>query len=786
MSTHQADASYPYQVDSGTTDAPLDERSPSYSDIHNIANGGSIPTLAHHEEPVAFQEPSYPSVYRAMSTQNVVVISPRSTGSPQQQLLQNERLQQQYQKQQRSIPSSGAQSPYLDSAPTIYISPSGLHATLELESDTVEIYDRSNDGFQYSLKGSIDLQWTGNMELLLKDTQIDFMGYADTAILRYESEAGSTVTETPVHHTHDFIPTPLVLAQAQSSLPQSTPPSTGSSNNISTQTDDHSPSETHQKSLPIDLTLPEYLPDTTTLAIGKIRYELQVSMEVTWAPGTIMAMTEKFILRRPILVHRIVYPSSHLQPRLAMGLDSGGVEIQVKVPRLLHCENTLLAVELYAKPRTRNVKLYKAKVVFEQIETDRYQRSSAGAAVPRAVVPFAASTKASTTLPAATTIQQQRQQQPATGPPPVPRLVTRRIAQPLEVLFEEPTTELQPHNLHLQLVLSPDLCVDVQSSWLQVSHTLRVEIEYTTDEEAYAHVPPISAPPLSSPPAPLISASGLALENTGATPIKGSKIIEKTMNLNLRDESDDDDEDTAAPGLWEQEGDAIEDDDDDDDAFVNSSSDAENNVDTRPQYILDEKRAVRAVMDHDIGSGSSTTADHRHQLLLIEDIDRPPSPPPLLSPQPPSFTVAAGVGESSSHPQSPGPQQQQPYSSIHSHAAHTFTQLSNGRSLQTPLVTSPPSSSYCLAMEEIPVRVVRVVATALVDASTIAQAAGETEAGLPTYESVIEATGLPAYAEEKLEDDHEEAEASGTVSGVLGGAARRLEGDDAQVERRSS
>lgn len=183
--------------------------------------------------------------------------------------------------------------------------------------------------------------------------------------MRHESGAGTAAIETPVHHTHDFIPTPLVLAQQSSSIPPST--TIGSSSN----SDEPSISK-HQKSLAIDMTLPGHLPDTTSLGIGKIRYELQVSLEVTWAPGTSATTTEKFILRRPVLVHRIVYPSSHLQPRLAMGLDSGGVEIQVKVPRLLHCENTLLAVELYAKPRTRNVRLYKAKVVFEQIETDRY------------------------------------------------------------------------------------------------------------------------------------------------------------------------------------------------------------------------------------------------------------------------------------------------------------------------------------------------------------------------------------------------------------------------------
>ncbi|KAF9155096.1 hypothetical protein BG015_011064 [Linnemannia schmuckeri] len=773
MSTHSSDVDYPYRVDSGTRDAGLDERSPSYSDIHHMANGGPGGGrrgggVTGDEEPPTIQEPPYSSVYRAMSTQNVVVISPRSSGSPQQQHVQQAQQGQQQQRQQDSQTSSRAQSPFLH-APTVYISPSGLHATLDLESDTVEIYDRSNDGFQYSLKGSVDLEWIGNMELLLKDAQVDFMGYADTAILRHELGTGSAATETPVHHTHDFIPTPFVLAQQSSTI--------GSSSNA-----DDSSSSKHQKSFAIDLTLPGHLPDTTSLGIGKIRYELQVSLEMTWAPGTSATTTEKFILRRPVLVHRIVYPSSHLQPRLAMGLDSGGVEIQVKVPRLLHCENTLLAVELYAKPRTRNVRLYKAKVVFEQIETDRYQRSSA-AAVPRAIVPLATSANASATSPSLnptafpTAIQQQ-----AIGPPPVPRLVTRKIAQPLEVLFEEPTTELQSQNLHLQLVLSPDLCVDVQSSWLQVSHTLRVEIEYTTDEEAYVNSPPVSAPPPASP---------LPLSAQETEGMEMSKVIEGANDLELQDETGDDDGGTAGTkpgGLWEQEGDAIED-DDDDDGQPNSRNDNEasggvsgdNNDDGRPQYILDEKRAVRAVMDHDVGSGSSTVPDHHHHLLLIEDIDRPPSPPLLpLLPQSPSATVVPVAGGGGSiHPQSPG----QP-SSTNRHLPNNLTRPAIGRSSAS--VVSSSSSTYSLATEEIPVRVVRVVATALVDASTIAQAAGETEAGLPTYESVMEATGLPAYAEEKLEDDHEDAEASGTVSGVLGGAARRLEGDDAQVERRSS
>ncbi|KAG0315561.1 hypothetical protein BGZ97_008097, partial [Linnemannia gamsii] len=168
MSTHTTDVDYQYRVDSGTRDAELDERSPSYSDIHHMTNGGGGGVTGDvDEEPPAIQEPPY-SVYRAMSTQNVVVISPRSSGSPQQQHVPQGL--QRHQRQQDSQPSSQAQTPFLH-APTVYISPSGLHATLELESDTVEIYDRSNDGFQYSLKGSVDLEWIGNMELLLRDAQ---------------------------------------------------------------------------------------------------------------------------------------------------------------------------------------------------------------------------------------------------------------------------------------------------------------------------------------------------------------------------------------------------------------------------------------------------------------------------------------------------------------------------------------------------------------------------------------------------------------------------------------
>lgn len=426
---------------------------------------------------------------------------------------------------------------------------------------------------------------------------------------------------------------------------------------------------------------------------------------------------------------------------------------------------------------------------FETKSESRHQRSSSAvAAVPRAIVPFATSGNASATSPSLnpTAFPKASQQQQPTGLPAVPRLVTRKIAQPLEVLFEEPTAELQSQNLHLQLVLSPDLCVDVQSSWLQVSHTLRVEIEYTADEEAYVNSPPVSAPPVSAPPPPPpLLASEIGVDDEGEVV---SKVIEDTHVLKRQGESGEDDGDTAGTksgGLWDQEGDAIEDDDDDDDRLSSETdnepsggdNDGGNINEGRPQYILDEKRAVRAVMDPDVGSGSATVPDHHHHLLLIEDIDRPPSPPLLpLLPQSPSSS-APPAAEGSIHPQSPA----QP-SSIH----RLSSNLTSPAVDHTSVSGVSSSSTYCLATEEIPVRVVRVVATALVDASTIAQAAGEMEAGLPTYESVMEATGLPAYAEEKLEDDHEDAEASGTVSGVLGGAARRLEGDDAEVERRSS
>jgi hypothetical protein len=272
-----------------------------------------------------------------------------------------------------------------------------------------------------------------------------------------------------------------------------------------------------------------------------------------------------------------------------------------------------------------------------------------------------------------------------------------------------------------------------------------------------------------------------------------AKMIEGASEMDLLDEAIG----TKPGGLWEQEGDAIEDDEDDksDDPpsifnDIDGVGDSGNNGSVeRPQYILDEKRAVRAVLDHDIGSGSSTVPDHHHLLLQIEDIDQPPSPllPHLIAPLSPTSSAAVIV-EESIHPESPMLPSEEGGDGTHRHAFSNLASKPGRPSVarSSGSVVSSSSTAYSLATEEIPVRVVRVVATALVDASTIAQAAGETEAGLPTYESVMEATGLPAYAEEKLEDDHEDAEASGTVSGVLGGAARRLEGDDAEVERRSS
>ncbi|KAF9115308.1 hypothetical protein BGX27_008310 [Mortierella sp. AM989] len=425
----------------------------------------------------------------------------------------------------------------------------------------------------------------------------------------------------------------------------------------------------HHESLPIDLILPGHLPDSTDLEIGKIRYELQISLELVHAQGTSVSSTERFILRRPVLIHRIVYPSAHLQPRLAMGLDSGGVEIQVKVPRLLHCENTLLAVELYVKPRTRNVKLRKAKIVFEQIETDR------------------------------------------------------AIAQPLEVEFEELTTELQTQILNLQLVLSPELCVDVQSSWIQICHTLRVEVEYTTDEESYVMSPPTSVPPISLQELE-------SREEQMFTHLEQDKVTD-VISIFEQAPTIDNQEDAAT--IWDQEGDAIE------TGVEDQEQESVSEINGQPVFSTDKK----ALLEEE-GTGPSTVHSRDFEL----------------------DTMQTAVAETDSSILLP----------TQSKGLSRLSKCSSG--------SASSSYTYSLATEEIPVRVVRVVSTALVDASTLAQAAGETEAGLPTYESVIEATGLPAYAEEKIEDDHEEAEASGTVTGVLGGAARRLEGEDAEIERR--
>ncbi|KAF9306669.1 hypothetical protein BGZ74_004367 [Mortierella antarctica] len=532
---------------------------------------------------------------------------------------------------------------------------SGLQATLELDSDTIDIYDRSNDSFQYSLKGTVELNWTGDKELLLKEARIDFLGYADTAVLRYESgisnnHNSTTATETPVHHTHDFIPTPFVLAPA-------TPTSTTT---IPTK---------HHESLAIDITLPGHLPDSTNISIGRIRYELQVTLELTFAAGTKAASTESIILRKPVLIHRIVYPSAFLQPRVALGLDSGGVEIQVKVPRLLHCENTLLAVEISAKPRARNVKLKKAKVVFEQIETDRYQRTAPIAAVPKALPLSSGSSNHGSSL--------HQEQHTSSGPPPPPRLLTQRISRPLEVDFEEPTTELETQTLNLQLVLSSELCVDVQSSWLQISHSLRVEIEYSTDEEEEAYMTTL----------PLLLQDQKPIDAP-----QGDLDLSATVFDHLEEDRD-----------YRGESEVLQDYDDIDHGDLLDE-------DGKPKYSVDEKQPI---VDSDTGGPSA-----------LSPTIPPPSTPP---PPPPSTDTDARIVL--------------PPDTVSNHAPDPSSV--SVRSLAS-------ASQYAVATEEIPIRV-----------------------------SVIEATGLPAYAEEKLEDDHEEAEASGTATGVLGGAARRLEGDDA-------
>ncbi|KAF9575454.1 hypothetical protein EC968_003059 [Mortierella alpina] len=742
------------------------DRTPSYSELHHVSTPPQSSQPSPHLSIDADAEPPY-TAHTTLSSQDIVVVAPQPDQAPPPMELER------HQQQLLNLPAS-------------HTTLSGLTAALELESDTVEIYDRSSDGFQYSLKGSVELDWTTDKELVLKDARIDFMGYADTAVLRYESGGSTAATETPVHHTHDFIPTPFVLNSSSCPPPSEDPPApSGTASAVAAQRTSIHP---RHESLPIDLTLPGHLPDSTDLAIGKIRYELQVSLELMSSSGTSSSTTESIILRRPILIHRIVYPSAHLQPRVAMGLDSGGVEIQVKVPRLFHCENTLLAVELYAKPRTRNVKLRKAKVVFEQIETDRYQRSSSMSVPPTAIVPLAPTNNSSTAtasptalptsdVPSSTVPQSPPRQWPPALPPtrsgprsglsPAPRLLTRQIAQPLEVDFDEPTAELQSQTVHLQLVLSPDLCVDVQSSWLQISHTLRIEIEYTTDEEAYITAPPVTAPPPSLPPPPPLALSpqltpidtpetGPRSERDAEIDVDAAPVLSQQTSLdNLQPTSVNDeaqnpeveqqelgqilqeeiDDQKSEAAIWDQQGDDIE----------STSQDGDDANDWRSRYLVDEKQPLQ---DGE-GSGSSTLPSHPFSTLIegtdgtVTGSDR--HLPPRLPSRPSNVTRGSTLSAASS---------------------------------------TTSSCTFSVATEEIPVRVVRVVATALVDASTIAQAAGETEAGLPTYESVIEATGLPAYAEEKLEDDHEDAEASGTATGVLGGAARRLEGDDAELQRR--
>lgn len=356
---------------------------------------------------------------------------------------------------------------------------------------------------------------------------------------------------------------------------------------------------------------------------------------------------------------------------------------------------------------------------------DRYQRTSSLAAV----VPLATPTNTSAASPALHIAELSNSQ--STGPPPTPRLMTRAIAQPLEVVFEEPTLEMETQNLSLQLVLSPDLCVDVQSNWIQICHTLRVEVEYTIDDESYVIAPPLSAPP-SIDQQPEVSEVPEEPSIQGQEPIPPSTSESTLAEQELPQQASAPEDHEPGSTLWDQEGDAIEAEED------QVRENIQSELDVQPSYSLDEKRAPPDGDDTSppIASG---------QDLCPEEVEALAD---FLPPLPAKSTAAS----------------------------HRTT-FSPG--------STTSSFTFSVATEEIPVRVVRVVSTGLVDASTLAQAAGEVEAGLPTYESVIEATGLPAYAEEKLEDDREEAEASGTATGVLGGAARRLEGEDAELERRS-
>lgn len=128
------------------------DRTPSYTDIHETANGAAV----HVSSP---PPPAMPVA--ALQVHQGLPPPPPATGQsqPAQTLTQSKQ-------------------PHLLPLPAPVSTPSGLCARLELETDTVEIYDRSNDSFQYSLKGTIELEWTSQTELILKDARIDFMGYA--------------------------------------------------------------------------------------------------------------------------------------------------------------------------------------------------------------------------------------------------------------------------------------------------------------------------------------------------------------------------------------------------------------------------------------------------------------------------------------------------------------------------------------------------------------------------------------------------------------------------------
>ncbi|KAF9159472.1 hypothetical protein DFQ26_006492 [Actinomortierella ambigua] len=644
-----------------------------------------------------------------------------------------------------SLGNSSGQSLHQQLQMHVRTTPSGLRARLELESDTVEIYDRSNDSFQYSLKGDIELDWKTNAEILLKEARIDFVGYADSAVIRQEAAASTTAggkSDAPVYHTTDTIPTPLVLAQAL-------PP-----NMEGTEAD----AQRGHQVLPIDLTLPGHLPESMAVTVGTIRYEIQALLTFVLGTGTSTVRTETLVLSRPVVVHRITYPSGHLQPRVVMGLDSGGVEIQAKLPRQMHCENTLLAVEIDARPRTPNIKLTKLRVVFEQIETDRFTRSASLTTVPRAV-PWT-STEGALVPESQSALL------------PTPRLVTTTIAQPLEINLEENPTILMGHPLQLQLVLSPNLCVDVHSHWIRVHHLLRVEVEYfTLDETKQA----ISEATLQEA---LASANSAIVETTSAH--NATYHSDAALALALA-------EDVKKP----EYRDNMMDENNNSNHIINYNNsnsiiNHHNRVIPQPETESSSFSGACEANPQDLPPPFSSLAAGETSLSNYVQASSTPSTS-VSSPRPPNPTGGGGGGGGVMTPHATdevvvgGAVM---LGTISGAEASSEMNISSSASLTTATTTtgqghvslSPLSlPSLSVATEEIPIRVVRVVKTGLVDASTLAQAAGETEVGLPTYESVIEATGLPAYVEEKDEEEYEEAEASGTASGVLGGAARLIE-----------